>query len=149
MAGLVWKCKIPLKIKVFLWQLFNDKLQTAHNLKKKGWKGDSKCCLCGVLETNDHTWLRGGVPLPNKLIIFPFVGISWALWNSRNKAAITRKFPRAPTDVIYNALTYMQSWSVGLKEDDQTSFEMLKGTLMEWLRNFKPSTMDISVIVEI
>lgn len=26
MAGIIWKCKIPLKIKFFLWQIFNNKL---------------------------------------------------------------------------------------------------------------------------
>jgi hypothetical protein len=26
LAGYLWKCKIPLKIKFFLWQIFNNKL---------------------------------------------------------------------------------------------------------------------------
>jgi hypothetical protein len=26
MAGYIWKAKLPLKIKVFLWQIFNNKL---------------------------------------------------------------------------------------------------------------------------
>jgi hypothetical protein len=30
----VWATKIPLKIKFFLWQMFNDKLQTFEQLKK-------------------------------------------------------------------------------------------------------------------
>jgi hypothetical protein len=34
---MIWKCKIPLKIKVFLWQLFHDKLQAAVVIKKRGW----------------------------------------------------------------------------------------------------------------
>jgi hypothetical protein len=24
----IWKCKVPMKIKVFLWQIFQDRLQT-------------------------------------------------------------------------------------------------------------------------
>jgi len=45
-AGLIWKCKIPLKIKFFLWQMFHNKLQVAGNLVKRGWKGNMSCCLC-------------------------------------------------------------------------------------------------------
>jgi hypothetical protein len=46
-AGFLWKCRIPLKIIIFLWQTFNSKLQCAQSLCKRGWKGGDKCCLCG------------------------------------------------------------------------------------------------------
>jgi hypothetical protein len=29
LACKIWKCKVPLKIKVFLWQAFQDRVQTA------------------------------------------------------------------------------------------------------------------------
>ena len=53
-AGIIWKCKIPLKIKFFLWQVFNNKLEVAQSLLKRGWKGSGNCCLCGKPETIDH-----------------------------------------------------------------------------------------------
>jgi len=53
-AGIIWKCKIPLKIKFFLWQVFNNKLQVDLSLIKRGWKGDDKCCICDVLENVNH-----------------------------------------------------------------------------------------------
>jgi hypothetical protein len=53
-----WKTKLPLKIKVFLWQLSNDKLPTTCNLKKKAWKGDIRCCLCGKAENTNHIFFR-------------------------------------------------------------------------------------------
>lgn len=56
-AGYVWKGKIPLKIKFFLWQILNNKLQVAINLVKKGWKGSLFCYLCGCLEDIDHIFL--------------------------------------------------------------------------------------------
>jgi hypothetical protein len=34
-AGIIWKSKTPLKIKFFLWQIANNKLQVAANLAKK------------------------------------------------------------------------------------------------------------------
>ena len=125
-AGLLWKSRVPLKIKFFLWQILNDKLQVAVNLVKRGWKGPIICCLCNCVETIDHiffechlavmiwemlkeifhldsyprswedfcsTWLRGKGLFPIRLIIFMFSGFAWALWTSRNKMAINKKFP--------------------------------------------------------
>lgn len=51
---IIWECQIPSKIQVFLWQLHHGKLQVATVLKKRGWKGDHGCSLCGVAETIDH-----------------------------------------------------------------------------------------------
>ena len=53
-----WKVRTPLKIKVFLWQLSNDRLQTATALKRRGWKGSHLCCLCGKPENVDHIFFR-------------------------------------------------------------------------------------------
>jgi hypothetical protein len=53
-AGYIWRCKIPQKIKFFLWQVFNNKLQVASSLAKRGWKGDVHCCLCGRIESVNH-----------------------------------------------------------------------------------------------
>jgi hypothetical protein len=43
-----------LKIKFFLCQMFNNKLQVSLSLTRRGWKGAGKCCLCGGLESVDH-----------------------------------------------------------------------------------------------
>lgn len=32
----LWKCKIPLKVIFFLWQCYDDKVQTLEQLKKRG-----------------------------------------------------------------------------------------------------------------
>jgi hypothetical protein len=53
----VWKSKLPLKIKIFMWQLKNNKLEVATLLKKRGWKGGVHCCLCGKVETTNHVFL--------------------------------------------------------------------------------------------
>ena len=44
-----------MKIKLnSLCQMFNNKLQVALSLTRRGWKGGDKCCLCGGLESVDH-----------------------------------------------------------------------------------------------
>jgi rubrerythrin len=51
----VWKARLPMKLKVFMWQVFQDKLQKGEGgLKKPKWKGDGNCMVCGVTETRDH-----------------------------------------------------------------------------------------------
>jgi hypothetical protein len=54
LCTLVWKWKVPLKVKVFLWQMIHDKLQTATTLKRRGWHGSPLCCVCDRPETVDH-----------------------------------------------------------------------------------------------
>jgi hypothetical protein len=39
----LWKSKLPLKIKNFLWLVYRGRIQTVDNLKRKRWKGDEKC----------------------------------------------------------------------------------------------------------
>jgi hypothetical protein len=41
----IWKLKIPLKIKVFLWLLNKRLILTKDNLARKNWKGSQKCCF--------------------------------------------------------------------------------------------------------
>ena len=52
----VWNVKVPLKIKVFLWQIDNNRLPTALSLRQRGWKGSSLCCLCGNSEDSNHIY---------------------------------------------------------------------------------------------
>jgi hypothetical protein len=67
------------------------------------------------------------------------------MWASRNKMAIEKHLPKAPTDVIYIALSLMQRWSVNLKEKDQERISQVKDSIMSGLKGFKSSTMMLSV----
>ena len=184
MAGHIWKCRIPLKIKFFLWQMFNNKLPVGASLIKRGWRGSGKCSLSDDLETADHiffrfrcflarlcwsilkevfnwgvmprsikslteTWLWGKGPLPKRLIMFTFAGLSWALWTTRNKMAIEHKFSKSPSDIMYLALSYLQKWAVLLKEEDRERMEAVRSAIMNWMKMFKPNVVPISDVVEI
>ena len=37
-----------------MWLAVQDRLQTGVELRKRGWKGNARCNLCGRLETGDH-----------------------------------------------------------------------------------------------
>jgi len=56
--SLVWKIKVPLKIKIFLWYLQKGVTLTKDNLLKRRWKGGSKCCFCPKDETIHHLFFE-------------------------------------------------------------------------------------------
>lgn len=53
----IWKAKIPLKIKVFLWLLKQDRVLTKSNLIHRGWQGDPACLFCGAVEISNHLFI--------------------------------------------------------------------------------------------
>jgi len=50
----VWKCKVTLKIQIFLWMACHDRIQSAVQLRKRNWAGAKECKMCGAVETTDH-----------------------------------------------------------------------------------------------
>jgi hypothetical protein len=54
---LLWKLKLPLKIKIFLWYLGRGVTLTKVNLAKRGWTRSMKCCFCNENETIQHIFL--------------------------------------------------------------------------------------------
>lgn len=50
----LWKSKLPNKLKIFVWMVVQDRLQTGVNLKRRKWKCNKNCRRCGLPETMDH-----------------------------------------------------------------------------------------------
>ncbi|OAY68373.1 hypothetical protein ACMD2_27474, partial [Ananas comosus] len=58
-GNLIWKLRIPLKIKVFCWLVLKKRTPTVDILSKRGWTGDLACALCGVFdESVDHLFTQ-------------------------------------------------------------------------------------------
>ena len=72
------------------------------------------------LKELSEVWLQGKGPLPIRLIMFLFAGLSWILWITRNKMAIEKIFPKMPADVLYAALSLLQKWTTLLKKGDKS-----------------------------
>ena len=53
----LWKMKVPLKIKIFMWFLHKKVLLTKDNLLRRKWIGCKKCVFCGADETNEHLFI--------------------------------------------------------------------------------------------
>ena len=64
----LWKLKIPLKIKLFIWFLSKKVLLTRDNLAKRNWNGSTKCCFCDAEETVEHLFLSS-----------PFARLVWRI----------------------------------------------------------------------
>jgi hypothetical protein len=50
----LWKLKVLLKIKIFLWYLRKGVVLTKENLAKRNWKDSILCCFCHKDETIQH-----------------------------------------------------------------------------------------------
>ena len=94
-------------------------------------------------------WIQGKGPFPSRIIMFMFAGFAWAIWTTRNKMAIEKNFPKAPSDVIDCAISLMQKWRLLLKEEDTKLFDQAKDDIMKWMKNFQPSAYSMSDIMEI
>ena len=54
----LWKLKIPLKIKIFLWFLHRKVILTKDNFIKRHWQGSKQCAFCQQDETVDHLFIN-------------------------------------------------------------------------------------------
>ena len=50
----LWKAKIPLKIKIFMWLIKVNAILTRNNLARKGWKCDKTCSFSANPESIEH-----------------------------------------------------------------------------------------------
>jgi hypothetical protein len=102
MAHQMWKCKIPLKIRVFMWQAFQNRVQTAQQLMAMNWKGGENCILCGRPENIDH-------------LVFE-CSLARFVWSFLGESLGWQGYPRGMDDLTANWLTggFNVSYQMGL-----------------------------------
>jgi hypothetical protein len=54
----LWKLRLPLKIKIFMWYLKRGVPLTKDNLARRHWNGNKICCFCSRPETIKHLFFR-------------------------------------------------------------------------------------------
>ena len=54
----IWKIKVPLRIKIFMWFVHKQVILTKDNLIKRRWVGSSRCCFCDHDEAIQHLFLE-------------------------------------------------------------------------------------------
>jgi hypothetical protein len=51
---LIWKAKLPLKIKILLWQMAKGKMPANEQIHRRHDNLDGKCALCGQVKSINH-----------------------------------------------------------------------------------------------
>ena len=54
----MWKAKVPLKIKIFIWLVAQGAIMTKDNLCKRKWKENMSCAFCTDHETVQHIFFE-------------------------------------------------------------------------------------------
>jgi hypothetical protein len=54
----IWKLKMPLKVRIFMWLLLRKVLLTKNNLARRNWNGSLKCYFCDQDETIQHLLIK-------------------------------------------------------------------------------------------
>jgi hypothetical protein len=86
----LWKSKLPMRIKTFMWLVCQGRIQSGKMLKRMNWKGDASCVVCGRIESADH-------------IFFGCVAARFA-WNRLGQAAGWERTPGNLRDFFDNWL---------------------------------------------
>ncbi len=55
---IIWKLKMPLKIKIFMWYLFKGIVLNKDNLARRNWNGSLRCCFCIKNGTIQHLFME-------------------------------------------------------------------------------------------
>lgn len=50
----IWKAKLPLKVKIFMWLTPREVILTKDNLQRPNWKGNYSCAFWTYRESVDH-----------------------------------------------------------------------------------------------
>jgi hypothetical protein len=71
----IWGEKLPLKIKIFWWMMWHDRVETGEQLKRRKGKGSEFCKYCGKLETLDHLFFK--CPISQLLWVWVRINMRW------------------------------------------------------------------------
>ncbi|XP_020275011.1 uncharacterized protein LOC109849577 isoform X2 [Asparagus officinalis] len=94
--NMIWKSRIPLKVKVHLWIISKKKLNTRDNLIKKGWSGDPLCLEEN--ETHDHIFIHCSFAREVWKLLLPFFPAnSWPL--TMEDLLLLHKVPNICSDI--------------------------------------------------
>jgi hypothetical protein len=70
---LIWKLKLPLKIKVFMWYLYKGVILTKDNLARRQWQEDRKCYFYSLKSPYNIYSSTIMLNLCGELFMFPLI----------------------------------------------------------------------------
>ena len=63
--------------------------------------------------------------------------------------AIEKVFPKAPSEVMYVAISLMQKWSHLLRGKDKEQVDQILENILAWMKNFRPNAILLSDVSEV
>jgi hypothetical protein len=147
--------KIPLKIKIFLWQMCQDAMLTRENMKKRNWTGSP---FCSQVETNGHlffncstskvvwgvlgkalgtdlvpgsfwqamTWFHMHLPQCDKFHVVILSSICWAIWNVRNRVTFDKYNLKSSSVITFYSISLLIYWA-GLQKVATDKEKLIEG----------------------
>ena len=77
----LWEAKLPLKIKIFSWQLALDKLPSGMQLVTRFGPSDGRCSLCGNWENASHIFFECSKAKFASSVVRQALGMAWSPQN--------------------------------------------------------------------
>ena len=107
----IWKAKIPLKIRIFSWQLILDRLPSGSQLVFRFGPSDGKCALCGQEEDATHIFFRCSMAVFMWAVFRQALGRDWHPQNFAQFFALLSTFSGRTKRLIW-LLFLAQAWAL-------------------------------------
>jgi hypothetical protein len=99
-------------------------------------------------KSSSYPYPSGWVPSRYQILVPELsslvAGLAWALWITRNKFCIQKKFPDNPINVIYVAASFVQKWKQLMKGVAKGNVETMVASVLKLAKGFKPFTSNPS-----
>jgi hypothetical protein len=108
---LIWAARIPLKIRIFSWQLVLDRLPTALQLQSRHGPSNGNCALCGLPEDASHIFFLCSMAKFAWSLTRQLLGCSWCPSNFPQFFAIVSSY-LGQSRRLFWILFVAQSWAL-------------------------------------
>ena len=110
-ANDIWAISVPLKVRIFLWQLARGRLPSNEQIQHRHGKSDGKCSMCGQPESVDHIFFSCVLPRFAWSATRSILGVAWNPSSFADWFAIIQRF-RGNTRRALWVLFACQCWAL-------------------------------------
>jgi hypothetical protein len=109
----MWGTKVPLKVKIFSWQLAMDKLPTCSQIATRHGPSNGACSLCGATEDAAHAFFSCSLAKFAWSALRQVLGCNWCPANFAQFHAILSSFSGLSRRLLW-VFFLAQSWALWL-----------------------------------
>jgi hypothetical protein len=107
----VWSAKVPLKIKIFAWQLIIDRLPSSQQIATRHGPASGNCALCGQMEDAGHIFFSCSLARFAWSAVRQILSCDWNPGNFPQFHAILSSLAGRARRLVWN-LFLAQSWAL-------------------------------------